>query len=144
MLVTRAARIAHAAAIKRCSKTLIAADIAPLVPSLASTAEITLPRSLKPSIVLVIPPRAMLPSAETSREWVHRFQPQPPQIPAQPVPRDVSVAAAEPDHGYSDAAPSGPEPDVPALDRSLDPVLDRLTRDIAAITERYPLLRNVM
>ena len=88
--------------------------------------------------------RAMLPCGETSREWVHRFQPQPPQIPAQPVPRDVSVAAAEPDHGYSDAAPSAPEPDVPALDRSLDPVLDRLTRDIAAITERYPLLRNVM
>src|SRR6266851_5745894 len=64
--------------------------------------------------------RAMLPSGETSREWVHRFQPQPPQIPAEP------------------------EPPAPALDRSLDPVLDRLTRDIAAITERYPLLRNVM
>jgi hypothetical protein len=26
----------------------------------------------------------------------------------------------------------------------LDPVMDRLTRDIAAIAERYPLLRNVM
>jgi hypothetical protein len=84
----------------------------------------------------------MLPRGEASREWVHRFQPQPPQIPAQPVPRDVLVAA-ETDHVYSDAAPSAPEPDAPALDPSLDPVLDRLTRD-AAVTERYPLLRNVM
>jgi uncharacterized repeat protein (TIGR03809 family) len=87
--------------------------------------------------------RAMLPSGETPREWVHRFQPQPPQIPAQPPPRDVSVAA-EPDRVYSDAAPSAPEPDAPALHPSLHPILDTLTRDIAAITERYPLLRNVM
>jgi uncharacterized repeat protein (TIGR03809 family) len=86
--------------------------------------------------------RAMLPRSEASREWVHRFQPQPPQIPAEPVPRDVSVAA-EPGHVHSDAAPSAPEPDAPALDRSLDPVLDGVTRD-AAIAERYPLLRNVM
>ena len=82
--------------------------------------------------------RAMLPSGETSREWVHRFQPQP-----APPPRDVLVAA-EPDHVYSDAAPSAPEPDAPALETSLDTVLDSLTRDIAAIAERYPLLRNVM
>jgi uncharacterized repeat protein (TIGR03809 family) len=88
--------------------------------------------------------RAMLPRGEISREWVHRFQPQPPQIPAEPVPRDVSVAAAEPDRVYSDAAPSAPEPDAPALHPSLHPVLDTLTRDIAAVTERYPLLRNVM
>jgi hypothetical protein len=32
----------------------------------------------------------------------------------------------------------------PAFDSALDPVMDRLTRDIAAIAERYPLLRNVM
>ena len=88
--------------------------------------------------------RAMLPSGETPRGWVHRFQPPPPQIPAEPVPRDVSVATAEPDHVCSDAAPSAPEPDAPALDPSLNPVLDTLTRDIAAITERYPLLRIVM
>jgi len=88
--------------------------------------------------------RAMLPSGETPRGWVHRFQPQPPQIPAEPVPRDVSVATAEPDHVCSDAAPSAAEPDAPALDPSLNPVLDTLTRDIAAITERYPLLRIVM
>jgi uncharacterized repeat protein (TIGR03809 family) len=81
--------------------------------------------------------RAMLPSSEAAREWVHRFQPPP------PPPRDVLVAA-EPDHVYSDAAPSAPEPDMPALETSLDTVLDSLTRDIAAITERYPLLRNVM
>ena len=87
--------------------------------------------------------RAMLPRGEISREWVHRFQPPPPQIPAEPVPRAVSVAA-EPDHVCSDAAPSAAEPDAPALDPSLNPVLDTLTRDIAAITERYPLLRNVM
>jgi uncharacterized repeat protein (TIGR03809 family) len=88
--------------------------------------------------------RAMLARGETSREWVHRFQPQPPlQILAEPVPRDVSVAA-EPEHVYSDAAPSAPEPDALAQHPSLHPVLDRLTRDIAAVAERYPLLRNVM
>ena len=87
--------------------------------------------------------RAMLPSGETPRGWVHRFQPQPARIAAEPPPRDVSVAA-EPDRVYSDAAPSAPEPDVPALHPSLNPVLDRLTRDIAAVAERYPLLRNVM
>ncbi len=86
--------------------------------------------------------RAMLPT-DTSREWVHRFQPQPAPIPAEPPPGDVSVAA-EPDRVYSDTAPSAPEPDAPALHPSLAPVLDTLTRDIAAITERYPLLRNVM
>jgi uncharacterized repeat protein (TIGR03809 family) len=77
--------------------------------------------------------RAMMPRGETSRTWVHRFQPQPQpaQIAAQPPPRDVLVAA--------DAAPA-----APALDPSLAPVLDGLTRDIAKLTERYPLLRNVM
>src|ERR1700682_1159074 len=87
--------------------------------------------------------RAMLPSAETSREWVHRFQPQPARIAAEPPPRAVSVAAA-PDRVYSDSAASAPEEDAPTLHPSLDPVLDRLTRDVAAVTERYPLLRNVM
>src|SRR5450755_4649358 len=76
--------------------------------------------------------RAMLPSGETPRGWVHRFQPQPAPIAAEPLPRDVSVAA-EPDRVYSDAAPSAPEPDVLALHPSLNPVLDRLTRDIAAV-----------
>jgi uncharacterized repeat protein (TIGR03809 family) len=85
--------------------------------------------------------RTMLPRGETSREWVHRFQPEPAPILAKPVPRDVSVAA-EPEHVYSDAAPSVPQPDAPAQHPSL--VLDRLTRDIAAVAERYPLLRNVM
>jgi uncharacterized repeat protein (TIGR03809 family) len=87
--------------------------------------------------------RAMLPTGDTSRKWVHRFEPPPPHIPVQPPPRDVPVAA-EPGHVDSDAAPSAPEPSVPALHPSLNPVLDRLTRDIAAIAERYPLLRNVM
>jgi uncharacterized repeat protein (TIGR03809 family) len=88
--------------------------------------------------------RTMLPRGETlAGEWVHRFQPQPPQIPAKPAPRDVSVAA-EPDRVYSDVAPSAPEPDAPTQHPSLHPVLHRLTRDFAAMTERYPLLRNVM
>jgi uncharacterized repeat protein (TIGR03809 family) len=87
--------------------------------------------------------RAMLPSGETSREWVHRFQPQAAQSPAEPVLRDVLVAA-KPDHVYSETVRSAPEPDAPALEPSLDPVVDRLTRDIAAIAERYPLLRNAL
>jgi uncharacterized repeat protein (TIGR03809 family) len=87
--------------------------------------------------------RTMMPRSDASREWVHRFQQPPPQIPAERAPRDVPVAA-EPDQVYSDAAPSLPEPDAPAFDPSLAPALDRLTRDIAAVAERYPLLRNVM
>jgi|SRR5450631_403558 uncharacterized repeat protein (TIGR03809 family) len=87
--------------------------------------------------------RTMMPRGEISREWVHRFQPPPPRIPAELMPRDVPVAA-EPDQVYSNAAPSAPEPDPPALDPSMAPVLERLTRDIAAVAERYPLLRNVM
>src|SRR5450631_4482197 len=47
--------------------------------------------------------RAMLPTGETSREWVHRFERPPPHIPVQPPPREGSVAA-EPGHVHSDAA----------------------------------------
>jgi uncharacterized repeat protein (TIGR03809 family) len=102
---------------------------------------------------------ATLPRVDIPGAQVHRFAPQPVQNPAEPPSRDVLVAA-EPDRVYSDDAPSAQEPEAPAidsamdpvldpaldaaLDPALDPVLDRLTRDIAAITERYPLLRNVM
>jgi uncharacterized repeat protein (TIGR03809 family) len=98
---------------------------------------------------------AALPRVEMSGGQVHRFAPQPVQIQAEPPSREALVAA-EPDRIYSDDAPSAPEPEAPAIDSALDPVLDpapepvldpvldRLTRDITAITERYPLLRNVM
>jgi uncharacterized repeat protein (TIGR03809 family) len=95
--------------------------------------------------------RAALPRVDMPGGQVHRFVPQPVPIAAEP-PSHHGLVAAEPDQVYSDDAPSVPEPDPPAidaaldptLDSTLDPVLDRLTRDIAAITERYPLLRNVM
>ena len=85
----------------------------------------------------------------------HRFTPQPAQNHAQPLLRDVSMSA-ETGQVCSDEAPSAPgsnEPVIdsapesvlqPVIDRTPDPVVDRLTRDIAAIAERYPLLRNVM
>ena len=37
-----------------------------------------------------------------------------------------------------------PEPDLEPVMARVGPIMDKLTRDIAAVTERYPLLRNVM
>ena len=102
--------------------------------------------------------RATLPRGNTLRDRVHRLQPQPAQIPAEPPPSDVSIAA-ETDHVNSDEAPSAPVSGAPAMDLAFDPVLGRvlnrvldpalantseLTLDFAAMQERYPLLRNAL
>jgi uncharacterized repeat protein (TIGR03809 family) len=85
--------------------------------------------------------RATLPRGEALRDQVHRLQPQPAQIPAEPPP-DVSIAA-EADCVCSDDAPSAPEADAPAMDPALRNASE-LTPDMSAIQERYPLLRNAL
>lgn len=76
---------------------------------------------------------AALPRGATLRDPVHRRQPQPAKIPAEPPRRDVSMSAETP-HVSSNEAPS-----VPAMDDASEPTLD-----IAAIEQRYPLLRNAL
>ncbi len=92
-------------------------------------------------------PRTALPRVDPPGGPSHRLQPPPARIPVEPPPRDV-VVATELHHFHLEQPPPAPEPDAPANDPSADPipdpVMDRLTRDIAAIAERYPLLRNVM
>src|SRR5208337_4807499 len=60
--------------------------------------------------------------------------------------RDVPIAAVTV-HVCSDEAPSAPNPDTPAGGRTADPLLDHAPEpilDIAAMQERYPLLRNAL
>ena len=82
--------------------------------------------------------RATLPRGERLRDQVHRPQPRPPEIRAEPPPSDVSMSA-ETERVSSDEAPSAPEMAAPAF----DPVSE-LTLDLAAMQERYPLLRNAL
>jgi uncharacterized repeat protein (TIGR03809 family) len=82
--------------------------------------------------------RAALPRGDTLRHQVHRFQPQPAEIPAEPPPRDGSIPA-ETDQDSLDEAPSALAMDMPALDHAAEQ-----TPDIAAIEQRYPLLRNAL
>jgi uncharacterized repeat protein (TIGR03809 family) len=82
------------------------------------------------------------PRGETLRDQVHRLQPRPAQIPAEPPPSDVSIAS-EAVHVASDEAPSAPDAHVPALYPALDGAPE-LTPDFAAMQERYPLLRNAL
>jgi uncharacterized repeat protein (TIGR03809 family) len=102
-------------------------------------------------------PRTPLPLGDIFSGHVQRFVPRPAPLAAEPVPRKASISA-EPGQVGADETASAPCSDAPALDPAtgpdpaieptfeptLDPVMDRLTRDIAAIAERYPLLRNVM
>jgi len=74
--------------------------------------------------------RATLPRGEMLR--VHRL---PAHIPAVPPPTDVSIL---PETVCSDEAPS-----APGLAASMDNASE-LTLDIAAIEQRYPLLRNAL
>ena len=82
--------------------------------------------------------RATLPRGERLRDQVRRPLPQLPEIPAEPPPSDVSMSV-ETEHVSSDEAPSAPEMDAPAF----APVSE-LTLDLAAMQERYPLLRNAL
>jgi uncharacterized repeat protein (TIGR03809 family) len=85
--------------------------------------------------------RAMLPRSHVLRDQVHRFQPQPAQIPAEPPPSDRSNVV-ESDHFYSGAAPPAPYRNMPANGSALDAA--ELTLDTALLAQRYPLLRNMM
>jgi uncharacterized repeat protein (TIGR03809 family) len=69
---------------------------------------------------------------------VHRLPPQPVQVAAQPPRRDASIAA-EAVHVSSYDAPSVPTSGAPAFEPAAE-----LTRDIAPIQNRYPLLRNAL
>jgi uncharacterized repeat protein (TIGR03809 family) len=70
---------------------------------------------------------------ETSRDPAPRFQPQPLQVAIAPV------------HVSADEAPSAPDVD---FDSNLDPAFEHaaaeLTRDLAVMHERYPLLHNAL
>jgi uncharacterized repeat protein (TIGR03809 family) len=85
--------------------------------------------------------RATQPRGEMLRDRVDRFAP-PAAIPAEPRPSDVSILS-EADHVCSDEAPSAPESAAPVMDAGLDNAA-ALTLDIAAIEQRYPLLRNAL
>jgi hypothetical protein len=77
--------------------------------------------------------RATPPRGERSRDELPRRQPQPMEIANQRPPSDV-LTAAETEHVYSDDAPS-----APAMDNASEPM-----PAIAAIEQRYPLLRNAL
>jgi uncharacterized repeat protein (TIGR03809 family) len=74
---------------------------------------------------------------ELSRDRVHRFAALA-ETPSEPLPSDVSILP-ETDHVCSDEAPSAPDSAAPAMDNA-----SALTMDIAAIEQRYPLLRNAL
>jgi uncharacterized repeat protein (TIGR03809 family) len=86
--------------------------------------------------------RATLPRSQTLRDPVHRRQPPPAEIASMMAPSAVSIAA-ETGRVASDDAPSAPDLHVPAMGSSSDQTSE-LTLDVAAIQERYPLLRNAL
>jgi uncharacterized repeat protein (TIGR03809 family) len=78
--------------------------------------------------------RATLPRGEGLRDQVHRRQPQPAAIAAEPSPPDISIVPEAARVCLQDA------PSAPAIDTSSE-----LAMDIAAaVAERYPLLRNAL
>jgi uncharacterized repeat protein (TIGR03809 family) len=76
--------------------------------------------------------RTTLPRGEMLRDHVHRLQPPPAEMPADPPPPDVSIVS-ETVRVSSDEAPSVP-----------DSRAAELTPGIAVMHERYPLLRNAL
>jgi uncharacterized repeat protein (TIGR03809 family) len=85
--------------------------------------------------------RATLPRGETLRDQLHPLRPPPAEIAGAAAPPDVSIAATE--HVVSEDAPSAPDSDAPVMGSSSDQTSE-LTLDVAAIQERYPLLRNAL
>jgi uncharacterized repeat protein (TIGR03809 family) len=77
--------------------------------------------------------RATLPRAARLHDELHRPQPRPMEIVNQLPPSDV-LTATETEHVFSDDAPS-----APAMDNLPEPM-----PAIAAIEQRYPLLRNAL
>jgi uncharacterized repeat protein (TIGR03809 family) len=82
---------------------------------------------------VVTPPRS-----RTLPGQVHRLQPQPEQVTAQPPRRDVSIAA-QALHVSSYEALSVPNSGAPAFEPASE-----LTPNITAMQDRYPLLRNAL
>ncbi len=81
--------------------------------------------------------RATSPLGQSLHDQARRLQPQPAAIPKQP-PREVSIAAKT-DRVSSEEAPSAPAMNAPVRDKA-----PKLTLDIGAIEQRYPLLRNAL
>jgi uncharacterized repeat protein (TIGR03809 family) len=81
----------------------------------------------------VTPPRSRTLSGQ-----VHRLQPQPAEVTAQPPRRDVSIAARAV-HVSSYEAPSVPNSGAPAFEPASEP-----TPNITVMQDRYPLLRNAL
>jgi uncharacterized repeat protein (TIGR03809 family) len=112
--------------------------------------------------------RATLPRDVPLRSQVHRFQPLPARLSAEPPPQDLSIQdlpiqdlpiPAEARHVVSDEAPSAPDSDTlvfdPASNQATDPILDQTTDpafhkvfelalEMTSIQDRYPLLRNAL
>jgi uncharacterized repeat protein (TIGR03809 family) len=86
--------------------------------------------------------RAKLPRGQTLRDPVHRRQPPLAEIASMMAPSAVSIAA-ETGRVASDDAPSAPDSDAPMMDSAMGQTSE-LTLDVAAIQERYPLLRNAL
>ncbi len=82
--------------------------------------------------------RATLPRRERLPDQAHRFRLQPAPIPAEPPPSDGSIGL-ETVHVLSEQVPAVPESKVAALD-----VVPELAPNIAAMHDRYPLLRNAL
>ena len=77
--------------------------------------------------------RATLPRGDGLRDQVHRLQPQPKEIPAEPPPSAISIVP-EADRVCLEEAPS-----APATDR-----VSELAPDMTSIAKRYPLLHNAL
>jgi uncharacterized repeat protein (TIGR03809 family) len=77
--------------------------------------------------------RATLPRGDGLRDQVHRLQPQPAEIPAEPPPSAISIVP-EADRVCLEEAPS-----APATDR-----VSELAPDMTSIAKRYPLLHNAL
>ncbi len=80
--------------------------------------------------------RATPPRSQTLRDPSPPSQPL--EIPDEPLLSGVSTAV-QADLVCSDDAPSAPDQEAPALDRVSEPV-----SNIAAVQDRYPLLRNAL
>jgi uncharacterized repeat protein (TIGR03809 family) len=94
--------------------------------------------------------RATLPREAALPNRVHRLQPLPARLSAEPPPQNPPIPA-EARHVVSDEAPSAPDSDMlvldPALDQALDPAFDKvfeLALEMTSIQDRYPLLRNAL